>query len=269
MKTFTFKKIAIMAFAAFTANFMNAQEATVLTPTADTWVWKGNTTVRGTDKFMEIHGTDFVGLMSFTLAKPSEHAVVKSASLRLVSSRIKSGDRGLSVYPFNADFTESYIYSDVETAVTEAFNSTAIASFDMNGQNDKDFTLDNLSADYRNVEAWTNTIDVTDYVKSLSTDKFSIMIASADTESNNQRKIFTKESSDGFTNTKDAENTFTVAGEDVIPQLTVTYDNTTGIDDVSVPVLPVKEIYTLQGVKISKMTASGIYIINGKKIVKE
>ena len=46
-------------------------------------------------------------------------------------------------------------------------------------------------------------------------------------------------------------------------------DNTaTGIHGVTTGDNVEKKIYTLQGIRVSKMTTPGIYIVNGKKVVK-
>lgn len=46
-------------------------------------------------------------------------------------------------------------------------------------------------------------------------------------------------------------------------------DNTaTGIDSITTGDNVEKKIYTLQGIRVSKMTTPGIYIVNGKKVVK-
>lgn len=227
MKISTYLKIAAVFLVSLIVLPIQAQETSITTPIADTYVRKGNTNNNGSKDNIELQtsttkGRDFVGLMKFSFTKPNSGYSVKKATLRLASKRIK-GNREVAIYAFTSDFSESVKYEEIETALTEARATTALATFEMRGQSNKDFQIDAVGADYRTIAAWTNEIDLTDYVKGLSTETFSIMLARTATDDANSNQLFSKEATD-FTNEADADNTFTVSATDLIPQLTVEYE---------------------------------------------
>jgi hypothetical protein len=223
------RNLSVIALLAISSVPATAQEKSVTSPTADTYVRKNNTTNYGAATTMELQtytnaddatkSTDFVGLMSFEFTTPNAGYAVKSASLRLVTERIK-GDANINIYAFNGDFTESAKYADMETYITAARATAPIATFKMAGEWNKSIVYDAIDDGYKTVSAWTNTIDLSDYVKTLSGNKFSILITRT-ADANNSNKIFTKEATD-FSNAKDA--TITFAAADIIPQLTVEYE---------------------------------------------
>lgn len=232
MKNSTFMKMVAVALTSLTYLPILAQETSITTPVADTYVRKGNTNDNGSKNNIELQtsttkGTDFVGLMKFSFAKPSSGYSIKKATLRLVSKRIK-GNREVAVYAFTSDFSESVKYEEIETALTETRATTTLATFEMSGQGNKDLQTDAVGEDYRTVSAWTNEVDLTDYVKGLSTETFSIMLARTATDDANSNQIFSKEATD-FTNDKDADNVFAVSATDLVPQLTVEYEKNEAI----------------------------------------
>lgn len=255
------------------------QEATGLTvktlaPVADTQVRKGNSTDNSAKASMEIYtvqnetkDADFVGLMAFELpaeALDKEGYEVESATLRLVGKRVK-GDRNMSIYAMDGDFDEHAVYADVEAMLTAVRQTTAIAQFAAKGQGDKDFEIDALSEGFRLAEAWTNYIDLTDYVTVMSAGKLNIAIC-ADANSDQAKMFFTKEAT-GFTNEKDG--TFTIEAEDLVPQLTIVckQKGTDGISEIKVTDAAHSEgIYTIDGRRVMK-PGKGLYIVNGKKVV--
>lgn len=276
LKSFALSALVMLGASAF------AQETSITnSPTADTFVRKGNTSDNSGKTSMEIYtfnddskNLDFVGLMSFTVPEEildADNYEVKSATLRLVTKRVK-GDRKINIYNFDGNFAESAIYADVETQLAAARATEPVLQFAAAGQGNKDFEIDKVDADYRTAEAWTNNIDLTEYVKKLAATTFSLVL-SADANSNNQKLFFTKEATD-FTNEKDADNgAFTIKAEEIVPQLTVVYAKTengsSGINTVTTLATGDTEeaIYNMQGMRVTRPLGKGLYIINGKKMV--
>ena len=203
------------------------QKTDVSLPTADTWIRKDAATNNyGSKSTMELKSqgdTDFVGLMSFSL--PAEvlgaNNEVKSATLRLVTERPK-GSREFSLYKY-VDFAENTNYKTEEENLAAArTEANLIGTYSAKGQGGKSFPNDAVSDEFKTVDAWTNTIDLTDYVKGLDTNSFAFLIEH--TNSADQLMFYTKETDD-VTNAKDA--TLVFKKEDLVPQLTVVYTKKT------------------------------------------
>lgn len=192
-------------------------------PTADTYVRKGNKDNNASKITMEIRSsedraTDFVGLMSF--AMPAEviysNYAINKATLRLVSERAK-GSRTINVYKYTS-FEENTIYDNESTNIASARTAdNLICSFEAVGQ-DASIAVDALKNEYKEINAWTNTLDFTDFVKGLDTNTFSILLDKPNNTA--QTLFFTKDAKD-FTNTKD--ETLSFSKDDLVPQLTVDY----------------------------------------------
>lgn len=203
------------------------QKTDVSLPTADTWIRKDAATNNyGSKSTMELKSqgnTDFIGLMSFSL--PAEvlgaNNEVKSATLRLVTERPK-GSREFSLYKY-VDFAENTNYKTEEGNLAAArTEANLIGTYSAKGQGGKSFPNDAVSDEFKTVDAWTNTIDLTDYVKGLDTNSFAFLIEH--TNSTEQLMFYTKETDD-VTNGKDA--TIVFKKEDLVPQLTVVYTKNT------------------------------------------
>ncbi len=248
------------------------QKTDVSLPVADTWVRKdGATNNYGSKTTLELKtkdNTDFVGLMSFKFPAEAlnDSYEIKSATLRLVTERPK-GSRTFSLYKY-VDFAESTNYQTEETNLAAARTETnLIGTYTAKGQGGKAFPYDVISDEFKTVDAWTNTIDLTDFVKSLDTNTFALLIEH--TNSSDQLMFYTKEIGD-VTNAKDATLVFKT--KDLVPQLTIVYakKETTGVENVEVSVAAVKDahVYNLQGVRMNaENLPAGIYIKGGKKFV--
>lgn len=234
----------------------------------------------GTDATMEIkNNTDFVGLMAFDLpadALDTENFELQNAQLRLVFERVKGG-RSMELYPYGEEFneTDGLGHTDpangtrqkTEAAIAAAKEAGAILTFDANGSN-KALTVDEVPEAYRTIDKWTNTLDLTAYVKTLTEPAMRLMIAAAE-GSTDAKKIFTKDAVD-VVNAKDASLTF--AKEDLVPMLTLVYKKKDGgettIVNVGISTIESRNgIYTLNGVRVKQMQR-GLYIVNGKKVIK-
>lgn len=245
------------------------QKTDVSLPTADTWVRKdaanNNYGSKTTMELKSLGNTDFVGLMSFSL--PAEvlgaNNEVKSASLRLVTERTK-GSRTFSLYKY-VDFAENTNYKTEEENLAAArTEANLIGTYSAKGQGNKSFPNDAVSDDFKTVDAWTNTIDLTDYVKGLDTNSFAFLIEH--TNSADQLMFYTKETDD-VTNAKDA--TLVFKKEDLVPQLTVVYTKKTynlSVTDAGAATLVLPyETEIPEGVKAYTLT----YVSDNKAKAKE
>ncbi len=254
------------------------QKSDTSAPVADTWIREGNKDNHGSKTTMElcsyVNEEDakknklFLGLMSFEVPSDvvSEDYTVESASLRLVSERVK-GARGVKVYGYS-DFEENTIYANESEKVDAAINDdNIVASFQAKGS-PKAMGIDVLPDDYKNVEAWTNTIDLTEHVASLTTPKFALLLVKDNSSESTQ--FYTREIAEDVVNAKD--NSIVFAADDLKPQLTVVYKkvSSTGVDRITltIPANVDDKVYNLQGVRMKgENLPAGIYIKNGKKFV--
>lgn len=211
------------ALAQTTVTENNGVKHNVSLPTADTYVRADKNDNNGSNATMEIWSSndrtkDFVGLMSFTMPKEVAYSnyVINKATLRLVAERVKSS-RKIDVYKYTS-FEENTNYTKESANIKSARTAdNLICSFQAVGQN-ASIVSDNLNDAYKDIKAWTNNLDLTDFVKNLGTNTFSILLDKPN--NTNQTMFFTKEATD-FTNKKDANISFSKA--DLVPQLTVNY----------------------------------------------
>lgn len=211
------------ALAQTTVTEDNGVKHDVSLPTADTFVRADNNSDYSSKTTMEIRSsgdrtTDFVGLMSFAMPTEVAHSnyVINKAILRLVSERVK-GSRKIDVYKYTS-FEENTNYKNESANIKSARTAdNLICSFNAVGQN-ASIAVDGLKDEYKDIKAWTNNLDLTDFVKNLGTNTFSILLDKPN--NTEQTLLFTKEATD-FTNTKDVTLSFSKA--DLVPQLTVDY----------------------------------------------
>lgn len=215
--------VASGALAQTTVSEETSVKHDVSLPTADTYVRADKNVNYGLNTTMEIRSTedrktDFVGLMSFAMPKEVAYSnyVITKATLRLVAERVKSS-RKIDVYKYTS-FEENTNYKNESTNIASARTAdNLICSFSAVGQN-VSIAADVLKDEYKEINAWTNTLDFTDFVKSLGTNTFSILLDKPNNKE--QTMFFTKEATD-FTNKKDANISF--SKDDLVPQLTVDY----------------------------------------------
>ena len=195
-------------------------------PVADLWVRSDNTSaVNGTGETFEIKNDVtnekfFYGLMSFNVGKPGY--VVESATLRL-TTRVERGDRTTDIRAINATLDESSTkYSDVSGAITSALANDALASFKMEGHQNKAITDAGLDTKYQVVSAWQHNIDLTSYVASHNDRTITLLISKQNDTGSNSSAFFTKEATslnwDGSINSG-----ATISKDDLVPQLTIVY----------------------------------------------
>ena len=205
-------------------------------PVADTQIRKGNKDDKSKADAIEIKSTaagdEFYGLMRFSL--PSEvldtvHYELTGATLRLVCTQNK-GDRGMLIYNYGNDFAENTNWDNEGTNVEDALAAEPIAKFSAAGLGTMSMSDDKANGNWANfttADAWTSTIDLTDYINGKISDNagsFNILIKKENTH-NDAMKFATKEASD-VTNAGVNSNggtSFTFAAADLVPQLTVSY----------------------------------------------
>lgn len=226
--------LAPVLFVTFVEDANSSTEA--ILPVADTQIRNGNTANNSAAQAIEIKsnasGDRLYGLMRFQLPTEvldTEKYELTGASLRLVCTQNK-GDRGMNIFDYSNDFAENTTYATEEQFVDAALANDPIANFSMNGFGT--FAMgDNKAngnwAKWTNVEEWTNTIDLTDYIAGKASEgaaTFNILIAK-EKEHNDAMKIATKEAVD-ITNAAteiDGIDAFTFKAEDLWPILTISY----------------------------------------------
>ena len=167
--------------------------------------------------------------MSFDI--PTEEGMeIDKVTLRLTTKRVKSTRATVSVYDYPYTWAENAKYADHTANITAARGTIAKATFDPEGQLNKDVSGDEIATDaYKVITGWQNSIDLTSYVKSQTGTSFSIML-DADVDKG-QLQFFSKEAT-AFTNSKtDITNT----DDDLVPQLIVLFKKSEGGSDPTTP----------------------------------
>lgn len=262
-----------LAFAMFAMGSFAQESTKVLTPSGDTWVRSNNGgNSWGTQETLEMktdatNGQNFYGLMSFEIPTAEEGYQMKSATLRLVS-QYKKGDSKMRIYPLTSAITNKTTYNDVADQITSALEGEPIVEFAMKGDGTK-APFDKISEAFYTVDAWTNLLDVSASVKSLSGETFSVFIAKVMDQAAISNKFYSSRAKN-MTNTNVTPN-ITFKAEDLVPQLTIVYEKagTTGISQVNAEKIADDACYNLQGVKMNpNKLPHGIYIHQGKKVIK-
>lgn len=225
-------------------------------------------------------GTQFYGLMSFNNLpnelSSSEYELTE-ASLRLVNYMVK-GDRNMEIYEYPDQISQMDAkWSNTETGIASALKTNPIAEYEAKGQGGISMTDRGLSDDYKTADAWTNYIDLTQYLKNREDkSKFSILLSKRDAVTNNANsiRVFNTNAGDvtAYEYQQNSENKWeptdkvicTFAAADLKPQLKLTFEKTgttvsvetIGDDNSNAPV----EYYNLQGVKVTN-PEKGIYIM--------
>lgn len=225
------KQLLFTACAALLTVSVSAQETSVTNPTADTWVGTGQTKSNGSSNTVEIHSytsdsktTNYYALLAFSFTKPNAGYTVKKATLRL-TTRYKKGDSEVKLYDFPGGFKETDVYSTLESSITSALAATAAADFKLNSYNNWAPTDKQVTSDYSSVDKWQVNVDVTDLVKSHANDGQVSMLLQKVYNQDNSSQIYSKEATDVTNSTLN----FTFKAADLYPQLTVEYEEETGV----------------------------------------
>ena len=231
MKQSLLKMLALMALVV-TGNAVLAQETSVTQPTADTWV-RGNSPASkgGTSNTLEVKtytnaddptkSNYFYALLSFEFTAPEAGNEVKSATLRL-TTRYKKGDSEIQLFPIDCTVNEgSTDYNAVGELIESAKAGEPICSLNLKGDGNKAPT-DAIAEAFQTVDAWQNVVNLTSYVKSLTGNRFTLLIVKP-MDQNSSSQIFSREATD-----QELKNGSVFAATDLVPLLTVDYQEATG-----------------------------------------
>lgn len=231
MKQSLLKMLALMVLVV-TGNAVLAQETSVTQPTADTWV-RGNSPASkgGTSNTLEVKtytnaddptkSNYFYALLSFEFTAPEAGNEVKSATLRL-TTRYKKGDSEIQLFPIDCAVDEgSTDYNAVGELIESAKAGEPICSLNLKGDGNKAPT-DAIAEAFQTVDAWQNVVDLTSYVKSLTGNRFTLLIVKP-MDQNSSSQIFSREATD-----QELKNGSVFAATDLVPLLTVDYQEATG-----------------------------------------
>lgn len=221
------KTLLLAAFAAFVSGAF-AQTTYSGTTTSDSWIRTDSPGACQGGNAIEMKtyssGATFYGLMSFEFTNPSSGNEVKSAILR-TTTRYKKGDSELKVYGIDYVNAESTNYGNMQTAIEAAVAGTPLATFRVNGDGTRALTDGGITEAFQTVEAWQNTLDITSYVRSLSTNKFTLLFVKT-YDQNNSTQIYSREAT-GLSWNANVNGGAAIADADVQPLLTVEYQEAT------------------------------------------
>lgn len=217
--------------AAFAVTAFADDTTTTFADIADTWIRENNTNWGSgwNSNKMEIQRvqtgdlfTHFAGLIAFDYACPSG-SKVKEAKIVLVTERVKGNE--LSLRAYGNDFDEKTKWGNEADNLAEALAADPILIFVAAGQKSKAIT-DGLGDAYMSFDAWTNTIDVTNYMKSLplSATRVNFLLTQDGDKKGDQICFFTKEATDDNAASINAKFSTTLTGADLYPKLIVTFE---------------------------------------------
>lgn len=161
------------------------------------------------------YGSDFVAAYEFSVPAAVLNATVKSATLRLVTERAKgANEMELFAYPY--EWADNQAYAAQAENIAQARAVAPVATFTAKCFNTTKCVTDEY--EFTDISVWTNEIDLTEYVRSLSDGRVSLLLASQ-RSSTNQKKFYTSEATDVLAGKKT-----TVPASDLVPQLTIVYE---------------------------------------------
>lgn len=205
------------------------EQSETLGSVQDTYWRMGNTTSYATAASVEVRSdwtetdgvrtyqNDFIAAYEFTLPKAVLSATVTKATLRLVTERAK-GSNNMDIFAYPYEWKESQNYGNQTDNIAAARAVDPIASFTAKAVNTQKCLTDE-GYEFTDISVWTNYIDLTDYVKSLSSTQVSLLLAS-NGSSTQQKKFYTKDATDVQAGTGKVD----VSSSDLVPQLTVVYE---------------------------------------------
>lgn len=244
---------AVSAFAILITSFPAApmagatedENTVTVSPTYDMQLRYNNTSQSATGATMEVRTNwdeenvlqnDFLGAMRFEIPDTPEGKVISDVSLKLVTERVKDSST-FYLYSFEPEsWSEEKInYEDVADAITAARASEPIVGFTAAGDYNKAITDGSVTAEYANVTAWTNNIDIP--VSAVTEGENFDFIISRDqaTNNGNQTCFYTKDNKGANCRVQfeesgepsvDGDNTYyPIDAELLKPVLTITYED--------------------------------------------
>lgn len=210
--------------------FAQTQEVQTFSCVADTWIRSNDLNASGsTNASLEfrkskIDGTEeyanWVALMGFNYSVPAGKKVM-SATLHVITERTKGGE--VSLRGFSNNFAENATWATEGTYVEADLKTTPIWKASLAGQYGTALFDGGIAADKQNLAAWTNDIDVTNYVQSLgsSAKRVNFMFSQDGETQTNDNRIYSKDNT-GCVSSKDPIwADFTAA--QLMPELIVTF----------------------------------------------
>jgi len=255
-----------------------ARSEVSLTPVMDTEVRSNDADAnknRSTQDQMEIKNVEnaesFYGLMEFAL--PSEIFDTQNYELNRVELRLffkmNKGDRAMNLHAYGETVDAGSNYVNAQTFIDDALTAEPIAEFSANGQGGKACWDKGIRDEYLTAEAWTNRIDLTDYVQSLIgsgaravADTHVSFVLSKKNYHKEAMRISSAEATD-ITANADEHPDVVFAANDIKPMLTVSYSKKkTGITDITVADENAPaEYYNLSGMRVNgENLTPGIYV---------
>lgn len=252
---------------------------------ADTWIRQDSpTVVNGTGPKIELRmievknddgeivGANYhAGLISFRYDLPEEKEV-EQALLHLVSERVKGGD--VRLYSYSNNFDEAKACWNTESKYAENFGEP-ITTFTAAGQKNKAIYDGGITSDNCNLDAWTNNIDITEYVKSLpeGTRRVNLMMK----EDGDQVCFFSKDNQGQEKAFKDTEGMTDLLSSQLKPYLKVIFskDFTDSDEDGTLGIAPIAayegkmEYFNIQGMRISTPRKGEICIVKKGNTVRK
>lgn len=219
-----------------------AQTTQTFSCAADTWVRESVPGEKHYDKATVEVGKDNIkdeatdevtgfnrraALFAFNFSIPAGQKV-QSAKIHLVTERYKGGE--VSVYEYG-DFSEGDVtWSTEGEAVTAALQTTPILTFRPAGQNQKAMFDGGINEEYQSLAAWTNSLDVTNYVKSApATAQYIDLMLYTEGEA----RFYTKENTGQDNAFKETAAQTNIPAADLMPYLEVVFvedaDNSTDV----------------------------------------
>lgn len=205
-------------------------------------------------------------LYGFNFSVPAGKEI-QSAKLHLVSERNKTTDTTTEVYAYESFVESDATWNSELSKIEAALAKEPIVTFTSAGDGTKAIFDGNISEEKQSVEAWTNEMDVTEYVKGLNGSAYFLLYATG-----NESRYYTKDNNGQENAFKETPNATTLTSDQLMPYLIIAFVGSENDDPAAVEVVidlnaPV-EYYNLNGVRVVNPD-KGIYIVRQGNVVKK
>ena len=205
----------------------------VITPSVDGWIRYTSNTAKNYEsgEYETKHYTkdatdnDFYAVMKFAIPNKSGMKI-KSASLRLVTKK-SAAKTSMAIYKLTDEVTTSSTYSTLTNFATDLAGS-ALGTFTIvQGERSKQLGTDKLTKEeYNTLSKWTNNITLTASSISMGSDlNLAVaIVGDRDGSDGSVNKFFSSRATDTTVENKENDNTVVFEAADIVPKLTVTYE---------------------------------------------
>ena len=206
----------------------------VITPSVDGWIRYSSNTANNyaSGEYETKHYTknetdnDFYAVMKFAIPEKSGKKI-KSVSLRLVTKK-SAAKTSMAIYKLTDEITTSSSYSTLTNIATD-LAGTPLGTFTIvQGERSKQLGTDKLTKEeYSTLSKWTNNISLTTSDITMGSDlNIAVAIIGArDGSDGSVNKFFSSRATDTTIENMENSNTVVFAATDIVPQLTVTYED--------------------------------------------